>query len=286
MLSIRAPAKVNLILEVLGKYDATHHQIISLVQAVNLYDILNFELAEGISFSCSEPSLECDNLVVKAATLFREVTKCSLGAKIELCKCIPWGMGLGGGSSDAAATLLALNKLWSLGLPNSELVNLASELGSDVPFFIYGGTALVEGKGERVTPLPSLAPTQFILLLPSLAKIPNKTKQLYSKLNITHYTKGQFVQRALVSWLQERVLDTTLMFNVFEKVVFDVFPELEQYKKLLARAGAKNIHLAGSGPALFTLAQSEQETDEICSYLKEQGLEHYVAFPTKGSLDA
>ncbi|HJX69733.1 MAG TPA: 4-(cytidine 5'-diphospho)-2-C-methyl-D-erythritol kinase, partial [Dehalococcoidia bacterium] len=149
MLQVYAPAKLNLVLEVLGK-DNDYHQISSIVQAINLCDTLNFELEYEIQFKCNEPSLELDNLAMEAAELLRKVTHCSKGARIELYKHIPWGVGLGGGSSDAAATLLALNELWELRLPISELAHLASELGSDVPFFIYGGTALVEGVGERV----------------------------------------------------------------------------------------------------------------------------------------
>jgi len=148
MLTVYAPAKVNLVLEVLGK-DNDYHQISSIVQSIDLCDVLNFQLDEEVCFECDVPSLKRDNLVTQAATLLKESTKCSLGTRIELRKHIPWDVGLGGGSSDAAATLLALNELWGLGLPLSELVRLASKLGSDVPFFIHKGTALVEGKGEK-----------------------------------------------------------------------------------------------------------------------------------------
>ncbi|MFB0557032.1 MAG: 4-(cytidine 5'-diphospho)-2-C-methyl-D-erythritol kinase, partial [Dehalococcoidia bacterium] len=129
MLTIYAPAKINLVLEVLGKYDG-YHQISSIFQTINLCDTLRFQLAEGISFKCSEPSLERNNLVTEAATLLRKATKYNKGGRIELGKNITWGVGLGGGSSDAASTLLALNKLWELKLPVSELVHLAAKLGS------------------------------------------------------------------------------------------------------------------------------------------------------------
>lgn len=148
MLTVYAPAKVNLVLEVLGK-DNDYHLISSIVQATDLCDVLNFELDKEISFDCDQPSLKRDNLVTRAVNLLKESTKCDLGARIELRKSIPWGMGLGGGSSDAAATLLALNELWGLRLPLAKLIRLAFELGSDVPFFIHKGTALVEGKGRK-----------------------------------------------------------------------------------------------------------------------------------------
>jgi 4-diphosphocytidyl-2-C-methyl-D-erythritol kinase len=186
-------------------------------------------------------------------------------------------MGLGGGSSDAAATLLALNELWGLGLPLSELIPLASKLGSDVPFFIHKGTALVEGKGEKVTPLPSLPKTHFVLVVPPLPKISGKTKQMYNRLDATYYTEGQFVQEALSSLRQGKAIAAGLMFNVFEKVAFDFFTGLDKYRKTLEEAGAPGVYLAGSGPCLFSLSRDEGKAREIFLQLQKQGLECYLA---------
>ena len=115
MLTVYAPAKINLVLEVLGK-DNDYHRISSIVQSIDLCDVLNFQLDEEVCFECDVPSLKRDNLVTRAVTLLKESTKCSLGARIELRKHIPWGVGLGGGSSDAAATRFALNELWEFRL--------------------------------------------------------------------------------------------------------------------------------------------------------------------------
>jgi len=282
MLTVYAPAKINLVLEVLGKYD-DYCQISSILQTINLYDVLRFQLAERISFKCSEPSLEHGNLVTEAAVLLKKTTKCAKGVRIELRKNIPWGVGLGGGSSDAAATLLTLNKLWGLGLSISELGRLGFKLGSDVPFFIYGGIALVEGKGERVTPLSSLCPTWLVLLVPPLPKIQDKTRQLYSKLNTDYFTKGEFVHVALASLRQRGTIDPSLMFNVFEKVAFDFFQELSEYKKIFEGAGAPSIHLSGSGPCLFTLAYEEKKANKLYLGLKRQGLECYVVSSLPGN---
>lgn len=277
MLTVYAPAKVNLVLEVLGK-DNDYHRISSIVQSIDLCDVLNFQLDKEVCFECDESSLKRDNLVIRAATLLKESTKCSLGTRIELRKNIPWSVGLGGGSSDAGATLLALNELWGLRLPLSELVHLASKLGSDVPFFIYKGTALVEGKGEKVTPLPSLPATCFVLLVPPLPKIPDKTKQMYSNLRVTDFTGGQFVQRALSSLREGKTIDRSLMFNVFEKIASDFFPGLDKYRKTLEEAGAPGVYLAGSGPCLFTFFPGKEEAGELFSRLKKQRLECYLAF--------
>ena len=196
MLKYLAPAKINLVLEVLGRRVDDFHEIRSLVQTISLCDVISFQLADEVSLECSEPSLQTsDNLVIKAAELLREVSGCQKGARIKLEKKIPWGAGLGGGSSDAAATLLALSRLWELKLKTSELVELAARLGSDVPFFIHGGAALIEGRGENVTPLPASAPRWFVLLNPPLPKMANKTQQLYSRLDSSHFTDGHLLKK-------------------------------------------------------------------------------------------
>jgi 4-diphosphocytidyl-2-C-methyl-D-erythritol kinase len=276
MLTLYAPAKINLVLEVLGKHN-DYHRISSIVQSIDLCDVLNFQPDKEIYFECDEPDLKRDNLVIQAATLLKESKKCNLGARIELRKHVPWGVGLGGGSSDAAATLLALNELWGLWLPLSELVHLAFKLGSDVPFFIHKGTALVEGKGERVTALPSLPLTSFVLLVPPLPKISDKTKQMYNNLDAAYFTEGQFVKAALLSLRQGKAIDPGLMFNVFEKVAFDFFPGLDKYRKSLEEAGAPGVYLAGSGPCLFTFFPGEGKARELFSRLRKQGLECYLA---------
>jgi 4-diphosphocytidyl-2-C-methyl-D-erythritol kinase len=285
MLTVYAPAKVNLVLEVLGK-DNDYHRISSIIQSIELCDVLSFQLDKEIHFDCDEPTLKRDNLVTRAASLLKESTKCDLGARIELRKSIPWGVGLGGGSSDAAATLLALNELWGLGFSLSELVRLAFKLGSDVPFFIYKGTALVEEKGEKVTPLPSLPSTSFVLLVPPLAKVPDKTKQMYNNLRVADFTEGQFVQAALSSLKQGKRVDPDLMFNAFERVAFDFFPELEKYRKILKEAGAPRVYLAGSGPCLFAFFSKEKQAEVMSLNLKGQGLECYITSPFYGGQSA
>ncbi len=277
MMSYLAPAKINLVLEVVGKRDDGYHEIRSIVQAVSLCDVISFERADVISLECSEPSLQTpDNLVVQAAELLREVSGYEKGARIKLEKRIPWDAGLGGGSSDGAATLLALNRLWELKLTISELIELAARLGSDVPFFVHGGAASIQGRGEKVTPLNATVPGWFVLLVPPLLKIPGKTRQLYSRLNARHFTGGQFIYGVLRTWSPDMQVVPSLLFNVFDKVAFDAFPGLEDYWKRFAEVGAKDIHLVGSGPALFAPAYDETQADKMCGMLRKQGLEAYA----------
>ena len=285
MLTVSAPAKINLVLEVLGKYDANYHRILSILQTIDLCDVLHLEIADGVSFHCSEPDLEPDNLVVKAAVLLRQLAGCRQGVRIGLDKHIPWGVGLGGGSSDAAAALVALNKLWGLNLSAAELVEVGSQLGSDIPFFIYGGTALVAGRGEVVTPLPSFPTGIFILLVPPLTKIPGKTRQLYDRLTAECYSSGQIVREALAYCLQGRSIPHHLMHNAFETVAFNVFPELRKYVAFMEQIGAEGVHLVGSGPALFTVTKSNKEAGKLLLDIKARGLESYLASIFSGDME-
>lgn len=277
MIKYLAPAKINLVLEVLGKRDDGYHEIRSLVQTVSLCDVLEFKFADGISLKCSEPSLQTsDNLVIRAAELLRQVSGYQKGARIKLEKRIPWGMGLGGGSSDAAATLMALNKLWALNLMTSDLVGLAARLGSDVPLFLHRGTVLIEGRGEKLTPLEAMAPMWFVLLIPPVTRIPDKTRQLYARLSSEHFTYGHLVDGAMKSLPKTKYIDSGFFFNVFDTVAFDAFPGLEDYWKRFEEAGAKDFHLAGSGPALFAPVDDKARAEKICRQLRRQKLEAYL----------
>ena len=278
MLTVSAPAKVNLVLEVLGKRNDGYHEIRSLIQTIDLCDTLSFEADSAISLDCTEPVLQgSDNLVIRAAELLKETGGCRQGARIKLVKQIPSSAGLGGGSSDAAATLLALNSFWKLEFKTSDLISLAARLGSDVPFYIHGGMALVKGRGEKVIPLPTPLSNWFVLLLPSLSEMPQKTKQLYARLNDQHFTEGEFISKAMQSWLGNSEISSSLLFNVFDSIAFDTFPELEEYWKRFEQAGASDIHLAGSGPALFTVVDSQNSAEGLYKCLCSQNLKAYYA---------
>ena len=276
MLNILAPAKINLVLEVLAKRDDGYHEIRSIMQTVSLCDSLSFELADEIRLQCNEPSLQNrDNLVVQAAEILQNSYSCKQGVKITLEKHIPHSAGLGGGSSDAAVTLLALNKLWSLEISNLQLVQLAARLGSDVPFFFHRGTALVEGRGEKVTPMSQSLPNWFVLLVPPLPLPQHKTRELFTRLKNSHYTDGSYVIRALNVLSQGGLLASSLLFNVFDTIAFSAFPGLEDYWRQFEDVGAENIHLAGSGPTLFAHTTSDIRAREWHRQLHGQGLETY-----------
>ena len=162
-------------------------------------------------------------------------------------KSIPMAAGLGGGSSDAAATLKALNELWSLGLGRDDLMPLAASLGSDVPFFLLGGTAMMEGRGEVVRRTLSMPASHLLLLVPP-DEVPAKTATLYGLLDPSHYSNGSAPSRLMACIKNNERPGGKLLFNVFEEVASQVFPSLEEYRRALLEAGAGTVHLTGQRP--------------------------------------
>jgi 4-diphosphocytidyl-2-C-methyl-D-erythritol kinase len=277
MITIYAPAKINLTLEVLGKRADGYHEVRSIIQAISLEDILAFEEADKLEFhsGLSEWIIE-KSLVSKAADLLIKTTGVKRGAYITVEKHIPLLSGLGGDSSDAAATLLGLNRLWKLELDSEQIVSLARQLGSDIPFFLNSGTALVTGRGEEVTPLPSLPIQWVVLTIPAITKVPGKTGLLYNSLKPGHYTDGHITGNLVEIIKSGREFDYGVMFNTFENVAFDIFPSLDIIRRQIIDVGAPNIHLAGSGPTLFSTFRHEKDAAELHSRLISQEYESYL----------
>lgn len=278
MITILAPAKINLTLEVLGKRADGYHEVRSVMQAISLYDRLSFEPSERIEYRSDSPGWSAKkSLVSVAVRLLQETGACSRGAVVTMEKHIPMSGGLGGESSAAAATLRGLDQLWGLGLSPEQLVELARQLGSDVPFFFDGDTAMVEGRGEIVKPLPPLSRMWVILVVPAIPQLPEKTRQLYASLNASHYTDGSITQRLVSEITRGNEPDPGLLFNVFESVADGAFPRLSAYGERMTQAGAPYVHLAGSGPALFTMLKDKAQADHLHLRLKAQKFEVYLA---------
>jgi 4-diphosphocytidyl-2-C-methyl-D-erythritol kinase len=255
----RAYAKINLTLDVLGRRADGYHELASVMQTVSLADTLAFRvLADGeTAFFCDVPALNGpDNLVCRAVQALREATGCQRGVRIELQKQTPMQGGLGGGSSDAASVLLALNAWWSLGLSQERLLELAARLGSDVPFFILGGTALVEGRGERVTPLPDFPGLWVVLLKPPVAV---STPAAFRALTPEDYTSGQATARLASALREGRLPAFDELINALEPRVCQEFPAVAEGRAALIEAGAQIVRMSGSGPTLFALFRSLEE---------------------------
>ena len=275
MLTVLAPAKLNLTLEVLAKRPDGYHEIRSVFQTINLCDRLRFQLSQKVTFTSDMPEwTPGKSLVSKAISLLQKTTGCAKGATIEVSKGIPLVSGLGGDSSDAAATLHGLNKLWKLELSVENLLELATRLGSDVAFFLYGGTALVKSRGELVAPLPPLLHWWVILVMPDVPRLPEKTRQLYASLKASHYTDGQITQR-LVDELREGK-EPSALFNTFENVAFTRFSKLKVYRDHMVKMGASNVHLAGSGPTLFTLLKDKTQAVDLYTRCQQQNMETFL----------
>lgn len=275
MLTIKAPAKLNMVLEVLGKRPDGYHEIRSIMQTIDLFDTVYLRFANDISLETSAPAVKgTDNTVIVAAKALKKGSAYPGGASIQLEKRIPWGMGLGGGSSDAAAVLIGLNALWELKLNITELMNLASTIGSDVPFFILGGTALVEGRGERVTPMPSVGSLSLVVVVPKGKAIAAKTKHLYSLLSETNYSDGHWIDRASAAML--RGDSVTDYYNTFEQVAFEAFPGLKEDWLIFATIAECEVHLCGSGPGLFAVVDNNHRAKAIAGEMIGKGYRAYA----------
>ncbi len=267
----QAFAKINLTLDVLRRRTDGYHELASVMQTVTLADTLAFRsLPDGrIEFFCEAPGLNGpENLAYRAVLALRAATGCQRGIHIELRKRIPPQGGLGGGSSDAACVLLTLNRLWELELEPMRLIELASDLGSDVPFFVRGGTALVEGRGEHVTPLPDLPGFWVILLKPAVAV---STPAAFRALIPDDYTDGQATANLVAAIRQAESLPLDGLVNALEKRVCQLYPAVAESRAAFFQAGARYVRMSGSGPTLFGLFSSLEEAAPVYQTLLNQG---------------
>ena len=249
-MKFKAPAKINLYLEVIRRRKDGYHDIETIMQTVSLFDELCFSRrSEGVSLKCSKPELSGENnLVFKAAKLLIDRLKVKTGVNIILKKRIPSGAGLGGGSSDAAAALKGLLKFWKRSIPEKELVKIAAFLGADVPFFLYGGTAQASGIGERIKPLPGLPPTWFLLVNP---RVHVPTASVYKKLHfpLTNQQKITKIRR-LISGRTPPEAWENYLFNRLEDVVLPSFGAIREIKNVLGQLGVRGV-MSGSGSTVF-----------------------------------
>jgi 4-diphosphocytidyl-2-C-methyl-D-erythritol kinase len=266
----RCYAKVNLTLEVLRKRDDGFHDLASIVHTISLADDLSIEPAANLVVCTEGLALSSeDNLVTRAAQLLASATQTSAGAQLTLVKRIPAAAGLGGGSSDAAATLVGLNALWGTRLGYHALPRLALQLGSDVPFFLRGGAALMTGRGDELRVLRPLRSRWLVLITPAL-HIANKTAALYAALEPSDFSDGEATRR-LADRLEQ--VDSKEFRNGFERPARAIFAGLDEMWRAAERRCDRRFCLSGAGPSLFTLAGSRAEAQHVAANLREAGLE-------------
>jgi 4-diphosphocytidyl-2-C-methyl-D-erythritol kinase len=257
---IKSFAKINLGLEVTGKRPDGYHDILTLFQAIDLADILDFTLLdeESILLSGDDPSIPWDetNLIFKAARLLKERFRAPQGVEIKVQKRIPHGKGLGGGSSNAAMTLHVLNSLWALRLTKGELVEIAKELGADVPFFLEGGFCLGRERGDSLVPLPDL-PQLFCLL--AFPPFPISTAEVYGRLGFTPPLTSDGNDSKILRFLETR--DFGLLENRLEETVFRLYPQLLTIKSSLLSQGSELSLVSGTGSAVFGLFRDKERAE-------------------------
>ena len=263
-MKIRSFAKINLGIEVIRKRDDNYHDIRTLLQTIDLFDVLEFTPLqhEGIYLKGNDKSIswDKDNLIFRAAALLKDKFKVRQGVEICVHKKIPPGKGLGGGSSNAAVTLYSMNNLWDLRLKKEDLMELGSTLGTDVPFFLEGGLCLGTERGDKIKKLSDLAPLFCLLILPSFSI---STPLIYSRLSLTSLEKDSKINR----FLAEKNASISTLENRLEETVFSLYPQLKEINDLFHSVGAELFLVSGTGSAVFGLFRDIQRAEKMLEEL-------------------
>ncbi len=256
-----APAKINLTLDILGKRADGYHKIESIFQTVSLCDVLNFKkIPAGIEVTTDHPDLPVDerNLVYQAAHLMYTNFPLDGGIQIDIKKNIPLGSGLGGGSSNAAAVIKTLLRMYAIEATKEELLLLAAEIGSDVPFFMEGGTALVAGRGEHVWPVADLPQRELLLVL---FPFELSTANVFAKWDSSPGNKTRKALASLYDGDWQGLED--FVSNGLQEAAFSCQSKIEEAYNLLQRNGFPKVHISGSGPSLVVYSKDKAEAERI-----------------------
>lgn len=274
----RAPAKINLTLDVLFKRDDNYHELEMVMSSVDLSDHLTFTpLKEDIiQVFTNKAFLPVDrrNHVHQAAKLIKKEYGIHTGIRIEIEKKIPVAAGLGGGSTDAAATLRALNQIWNLNLQTEELIDLGMRVGTDVPYSIVGGTAFVSGRGENVRSIAPIPPCWIVLAKPKLSV---STKTVFRALEVEqlkYQPSSRIVEKAIESNNYEEMVKH--LGNALEQVTFQRHPQLPQLKERMLRYGMDGVTMSGSGPTIIGFSQNYSRAKRVYNSLRGFCEEVYI----------
>ena len=254
-IKLKAMAKINLGLDVTRKREDGYHEVRMIMQSINMYDQIRLSPLE-------------DNLVYKAAKLLMDEFQVTSGVEIHLRKFIPTAAGMGGGSSDAAAVLVGVNRMFQLGLTKRELMERSVAIGADVPFCVLRGTALAEGIGEILTPLPSL-PKCFVLIAKPPINV--STKFVYTNLRANELTCHPDIDGQIRA-LQDGDLEAACkkMGNVLETVTIPAYPIIQTIKDKMMQCGAVNAMMSGSGPTVFGIFNEREQAEKAAELLREE----------------
>ncbi len=279
-LNIKAYAKINLFLKVHKKRADGYHGVSTALTNVDLTDELNFSASMDLTLASNMQIVEQENLIMKAAKLLQSRSKTSNGAAITLKKNIPIKAGLGGGSSDAAATIVALNKLWGLNWSGEKLSEIGARLGSDVNFFLQGGLALAEGRGEKIMPIGEFLELDLVIVKPDFGIKASEAYSYWDEIADNQETDTS----ALIAAAKESKLSTDTLFNDLEAPVLAHYPELKRLFEVGYTAGAEKVMLSGSGSSFFAIVDKETQNN-VYSAFKQEGLALYRAKTINRSFD-
>lgn len=285
-LRLIAPAKINWSLEVLRIRTDGYHEIRSVLQTIALHDVITISATgdgqitvdiTGEAGMLADNPIE-QNLAYRAAVALRDRTGVQHGAHIALEKHVPVAAGLGGGSSDAAVVLRALNELWAAGQPQDNLIEIAGEVGSDPPFFVLGGTAVASGRGDAVAALPDANAPSIMLAIPPAGERGEKTSQMFSALTPEHFVEGYVTIGVQETVTAGRMIHDDLLNNAFEHVTSKMQPDTERAMDAL-RAEGYVPHLCGAGPSFFLLyGGGADHADVLARRVREIGFEAHPTY--------
>jgi len=276
-IQLKAKAKINLSLDVLGKRQDGYHELKTIMQTVELHDIVTLETAEsGIQIGCNKQYVPADenNIAWKAANLLIKKYNIKKGIRIYIQKNIPVAAGLAGGSADAASVLRGINLLYNLGMSNNELMAAGLEIGADVPFCIRGGTMLAEGIGEKLTPLKCLDGVDILIIKP---KVSVSTAWVYKNLDLSAINFRPDTDK-LISAIEQKKLDFLAenMKNVLETVTLPKHKVLDEIKSRLIECGALGSMMSGSGPSVFGIFKNRASAEKAYNILKSNEWDCYI----------
>ena len=281
-LKLKAKAKINLGLDVVRKREDGYHEVRMIMQMINLYDkiTLRKKTEPGITVTANLSYLPVneDNLVYRAAKLLMDEFHIEKGITVELQKFIPVAAGMAGGSSDAAATMIGMNRLFGLGLTVRQLMERSVSIGADVPYCLLRGTALAEGIGEKLRPLPPCPNCYVLIGKPSISV---STKFVYEKLDAGNIEEHPDIDRILegLQWHNLNKISEN-MGNVLESVTIPAYPIIEEIKNHMKEHGAVNAMMSGSGPTVFGLFDDKMVAERACEALRESHLARTVFLTT------
>ncbi|MBS7149026.1 MAG: 4-(cytidine 5'-diphospho)-2-C-methyl-D-erythritol kinase [Intestinibacter bartlettii] len=278
-ITLKSRAKINLSIDVLGKRQDGYHLVEMIMQTIDLYDLIEINEKDNdqitIKSTSDEIPLDCNNLVYKAANLIKKTFNINKGVEIHIRKNIPVAAGMAGGSSNAAAVLVGLNKLWNLNLSNQQLEKIGLKLGADVPFCINGGAVLASGIGEELTPIKGL--TKDVCILVCKPDLFVSTKEVYECIDSKDIDKrpnNKFLIECLKNEDTRQLAEN--MFNVLEGVTMDKHPVIQQIKDIMTNNRALGAMMSGSGPTVFGLYENREDAVKCKAILEKQFKQTFV----------